>query len=376
MKTLLRSGRPRRLLTVVPAVLAVALLGACGGSSNGESSSGGDEAVELRFSYMAGENTSIGQLWTWWLDEVEKRSDGSITFERFWDATLLKSTDTIEGLRDGRADVAQVLPTVYAGRFPLSSVGELPFTSSNAPAVADALRELSSSDTPLREEWTSQGVVPLAWSVGASSALATEEPIRTAADLKGKRIRANDRGGKVLGAVGANLINIELADIYGSMERGLIDGIYGIPFSFAGPLKYPEVADHFTDLGIGVSTVNGLAMSQQTWDRLSPEQQRVIEEVNAEAPAKVGEFEAQFDQASCEAVKEADDELFVLPEAESGKIERAGKDAVVDEWKEAVEKAGAAPDEFYESYLSKVAAAEKTYSDFQTGVQRCAGSAS
>lgn len=357
-----------RSATIAALLSTVALaLSACGSGASG------DGERTLNFSYMAGEKTPIGEVWTWWMDEIEKRTDGSLTFDRYWDANLLGATETVEGLNDGRADVGQVLPTVYAGQFPLSSVGELPFESSNAAAVSQTLGELGSEEgSALADEWEGHGLVPLAWSIGASSALATNEPIETADDLKGMRLRANDRGSKVLSAVGANLINIELAEIYGSMDRGLVDGIYGIPFSFAGPLKYPEVADHFTDLGIGVSTVNALSMSKQTWDSLTQEERDVIAEVNAEVPAKIAEVEQAWDEKSCNAVREAGDEVFVLPKAESDKIRDAGKEAVDNEWREQVSDAGADPAAYYEEYRTTLEAAEKDHPAFQTGVARCA----
>jgi len=349
---------------------AALVLSACG---SGDDAAADGEERTLTFSYMAGEATPIGEVWTWWMDEVEERSEGSLTFDRFWDATLLGATETMEGLNDGRADVAQVLPTVYAGRFPLSSVGELPFESSSPAAVSQALGELGSEDgSPLNEEWADHGLVPLAWSIGASSALATNEPIETAADLKGLRLRANDRGSKVLASVGANLINIELAEIYGSMDRGLVDGIYGIPFSFTGPLKYPEVADHFTDLGIGVSTVNALSMSQKTWDSLTDEQREVIAEVNAEVPAKISEVETAWNDSSCEAVKAEGDTASVLPAAESDKIRDAGKEEVDAEWRDQVSEAGGDPEAFYDSYRETLEAAEADNPGVETGVAVCA----
>ena len=355
-------------LTALLSTAALALT-ACG---SGDASGDADERT-LTFSYMAGEATPIGEVWTWWMDEVEDRSGGTLTFDRFWDATLLGATETVEGLADGRADVGQVLPTVYAGKFPMSSVGELPFESSNPAAVSQALGELGRENgSPLAAEWSDKGLVPLAWSIGSSSALATNEPIETAADLDGMRLRANDRGSKVLAAVGANLINIELAEIYGSMDRGLVDGIYGIPFSFSGPLKYPEVADYFTDLGIGVSTVNALSMSEETWDSLTEEQREVVLEVNAEVPAKIAEVEQTWNESSCDAVKADGDTAFVLPQAESDKIADAGKEEVDQEWRDQVTDAGADPEAFYSDYRAALDAAEADNPGIETGVAICA----
>lgn len=357
----------RHAATVLIAASALSLA-ACGESSSTET----DER-SLNFSYMAGEKTPIGEVWTWYLDEIEERTDGSLTFDRFWDGTLLAATETLEGLNDGRADIGQVLPTVYAGKFPLTGVGELPFESSNAAAVSQALGQLGSDEgSPLAEEWGDRGLVPLAWSIGASSALATQDPIRTADDLKGKRLRANDRGSKALQAFGANLINIELAEVYGSMERGLVDGIYGIPFSFIGPLKYQEVANNFTDLGIGVSTVNALSMSNDTWESLTDEQREVIAEVNAEVPAKIAEIEQVWEESSCDAVRDADAQVFVLPADESAKIKAEGKAGVDAEWSRQVDEAGTDADAFYADYRTALEAAETEHPTYQTGVTRCA----
>lgn len=357
----------RTSLTAGLCALALALAG-CGGSSEAQ----GEERT-LTFTMMVGEQTPIGELWAWWLDEIEERTDGELVFDRYWDETLLKSAETMQGLNDGRADVGQVLPTVYAGQFPLTSVGELPFESSNAAAVAQALGTMGrDEESALAKEWAGHSLVPMAWSVGASSALATNEPVEDVEDLEGMRLRANDRGSRVLEAVGVNLINIELAEIYGSMERGLVDGIYGIPFSFAGPLKYPEVADHFTDLGIGVSTVNGLAMNEDTWASLTEEQREVITEVSTGVPAKIAEIEQGWDEDSCEVIREAGDSVSVLSEAESAKIEAAGKAEVLEAWKQEVRDAGDDPEAFYDEYRSMLEAAEEDHPTFQTGVERCA----
>ena len=362
-----RLSSVRTSLTAGLCAATLVLAGCGGGESDAE-----DGARTLTFTMMVGEQTPIGELWAWWLDEIEEGTDGELAFDRFWDATLLKSTETMEGLNDGRADIGQVLPTVYAGQFPLTSVGELPFETSNAAAIAQALGTLGrDEDSALAEEWAGHSLVPLAWSVGASSALATNEPIETVEDLDGLRLRANDRGSRVLEPSGANLINIELAEIYGSMDRGLVDGIYGIPFSFSGPLKYPEVADHFTDLGIGISTVNGLAINEETWASLTPEQQEVITEVSSQVPGKIAEIEQRWDESSCEAVREAGDSVHVLSAEESAEIEQAGKADVLESWQSEVEDAGGDPDQFYAQYREELEAAEADHPTFQTGVQRC-----
>lgn len=363
----------RSRTTVIAGAITLSLsLAACGGGDGGD---GDDDARTLSFGYHTGEQTPIGQVWAWWMDEVEERSGGSITFETYWDGTLVKGPDIVESLTDGRVDVSQVMPTLYTTTFPVTSVHELPFQSSNSPAVSEAMAQMAADeDGPVAEEFAENGIRPLAWAIGGSSALGTKEPVETAADLEGVRIRGNDRSSRVMGAAGANIINMELADVYASLDRGLIDGVYGVPFGFVGPLKYGEVVKNFTDTGMGVASANALSISQETWDSLTDEQRQVIEEVNAEVPGKVAEFDAQFDQTSCDAVRESGAELYVFSDAETAKLEAAGADQVYEEWRSAAEDAGADADAVLSSYQALVDEAEASYPDYRTGVASCAES--
>jgi len=370
--------RRTRIAAVVGALALSAGLAACGGDSDGNGDSeSADESRTLSFGYHTGEKTPIGQVWAWWMQEVEERSDGSLTFDAYWDGTLVKGPDIVESLTDGRVDVSQVMPTLYTTTFPVTSVHELPFQSSNSPAVSAAMAELASDeDGPVAGEFAAKGLRPLAWAIGGSSALGTKDPVESVADLEGIRIRGNDRSSKVMGAAGANIINMELADVYGSLDRGLLDGVYGVPFGFVGPLKYPEVVGSFTDTGMGVASANALSMSQELWDSLSDDQRAVIEEVNAEVPGKIAEFDAQFDEISCQAVQDAGVELYVLPEGEVDKLRDAGFDGVLQEWKDAAADTGADADAVLSAYQEAVAAAEGDHPDYKTGVASCLESTS
>jgi TRAP-type C4-dicarboxylate transport system substrate-binding protein len=364
---------PRRTIAVVVASIGLALAAVgCGGTGEaGSAASGDDSPKTLRFAYFSGEKTSFGQLWTFWMDEVEKRSNGSIKFERFWDASLLKAPEMADGLRDGRVDVAQVTPPFYPGKFPVTSVTELPFVSENVPAGAQAISEMA-AEGPVAEEWKRNGLKPLAWNIAAPGALGTKEPLPNVAALKGRRLRGNDRSAQVLGMVGANLVNLDLNEIYGAMERDLIDGFFGIPFAFVGPLKFQEVAKNYTNIGMGITTANALSMSEQGWSRLSKEQQDVMIEVSKEIPAKLAETDGAAEDASCEALKAADAKLTSFPESEVEKLRAAGEEKLRSDWAKDVSQAGVDADAVYEDWTQRTADAEAQFSDYTLGLDRCA----
>lgn len=372
----IRLRRPGRALAALVAALALGVAG-CGGSGStdsgsdsGSSSSGGDSEKTLRFAYFAGERTSFGQLWTWWMDEVERRTDGRIRFERFWDASLLKGPEMADGLRDGRVDVAQIVPPMYPGKFPLTSVTELPFVSDNVPAGAQAIAEILRENRDFQAEWERQGLVPLAWNIASPGALGTTEPIRSAADLEGRKLRGIDRSSKVLGEAGASLVNLDVNEIYGGMERGLINGFFGIPMAFVGPLKFPEVAKNYTDVGMGITTANAIAMSDQGWSSLAPEVQRAMEEVSAEVPAKLAEFDGIAEDASCELIRAEGATLSKLPAAETEKLRAAGEEKIREEWMDEVSGSVDGPT-VYDEWVETTRGAEADFPDYRIGLERC-----
>ena len=364
----------RQLRRVAAAISVAALAGTLASCGSADAGSGDGDSRTLSFGYHTAEQSPIGQVWAWWMDEVEDRTDGEITFERYWDGTLVTGTDIIGSLQDNRVDVSQVMPTLYTTKFPVTSVHELPFQTSNSPAASVAMAQMGSEDGPVKDEFDQQDLIPLAWAIGGSSALGTDKPVETVDDLKGLRIRGNDRSSKVMGEAGANITNMELADVYSSLDRGLLDGVYGVPFGFIGPLKYAEVVKDFTDTGMGVASANPLSMSKETWDSLTDEQRDVMLEVSEEVPGKIQEFDEQFDEQSCQAVKDAGASLHVMADDEVEKLKDAGYEPVLEEWKSAAEDAGADADAVLEEYQSLVADAEQDFPDYKTGVAACAAS--
>lgn len=372
----LQGPRLRRIGQLAIAAAATVTLAACGSSDDGEtteaSAEGAGPKVTLKFSYFTSQNNPIGQTWTWWMDEVTKRTGGSVTFDAFWDGTLLKAEEVVDGLRDGRADVAQITPSFYSGRFPLTAVAELPFASNNVAAISATMAKLSAEDEAFQKEWSSQGVKPLGWSVGASSPVVSKEPIKTAADIKGMKIRGIDRGSKALKFNGANVLAVAPAELYGSMERGLLDGVYGVPFGALPSMKLEEVGGYTTDLGLGAQTASALAISQSTWDELSDDQRKAIEEVGAEIPAKYAELNAAADANACKLFRENDVELSVLPEGETAKLRAGGEAKVRDEWIAETKKKNLDGEAFRTKYGDLVQAASADFPDEdKSGVQRC-----
>lgn len=365
-------ARSQRLAAAAATTLALLAASACSSDTPDDGSPG--DAVTLRFSYFTSENNPIGQTWKAWMAEVTERSNGSITFEEYWDGTLLPADGVIEGLNDGRADIAQVTPTFYSGKFPLTAVNELPFGTNNMGAISAAMSSLIQDDADLAAEWAAQGIKPLAWNVGGPSAIASTKAVRTAADFDGLKIRGIDRGSRALKEAGADLVAIAPAELYGSMDRGVLDASYGIQLGAITSLKLEEVSDYMIDASTGAQTASTLAMSVKGWNALTAEQQRIIEEVSATVPQLYVEKNRAAEDAACAAITEAGVEIITLPPTEVEALRQAGEQPVVAGWMAEVTEAGHDPAAFRAAYDAAVAEAAADFPDGDlSGLARCVG---
>ncbi len=104
-----------------------------------------------------------------------------------------------------------------------------------------------------------------------------KEPIDSLADLRGKRVRSYTRTmSAVLEHVGATPVSMPFAEVYPSLQRGVVEcAITSITSANSG--SWPEITTHV--LAIALSNgINAHFMNLDRWNALSPEAQGALEE--------------------------------------------------------------------------------------------------
>ena len=126
-----------------------------------------------------------------WAERIGKESNGRIKVEVYGSMQLGgKPPQLADQARDGVVDIVWTLPGYTPGRFVRTEVFELPFIHSNTKATTLAITEFVQKHG---EDFTDYKL--LAIHVHAGQVFHSHEPIRTAADLKGLKIRTPTRTG-------------------------------------------------------------------------------------------------------------------------------------------------------------------------------------
>lgn len=223
----------------------------------------------------------------WLMREIERRSNGEITFEQYWNSSLLKAPDLFPGLRSGAADIVLGSPAGYNVReYPLANI-VMPFMSKRADAVTYAWRDLYTNNAAFRREFESKGAKVLYAIAWAENSIWSRRPVANMNDFRGLRVRAVPSISDALQRLGATPVALAWADGLEGLRRGVVDAMSSAPFDSAVHGGAQEVARYGTDAGsVGIFSVATVAMSLDRYNRLSERHRKIIDEVAQEAPRR------------------------------------------------------------------------------------------
>lgn len=324
--------------------------------------------------YLAANQGTLVEIDAWFMDEVTKRTNGRVTFERYYSGTLLKAVDIMPGVGAKAADIGTGAPGAYNRRdYPISSI-TLPFISSKLDSVIKSYRELYDSNDSFRKEYESRGVKLLYAPAYAENAVWSTKPIATPAQLKGLKIRALLSVGDVFAKLGASPVAMPWHEAIEGMQRGVIDAMSAAPIDTAVRGGLHEVAKYGGDVGdMGIYAMSTTVINLEVWNSLDPETQKVMQEVAAEMPQHyLKTLNADMDIAVGKLIERAKGgkfELQLFSEADAKRMrETVGKE-VWQEWVQTVNKSGSDGQKILDEFIALTQKYDKL-SDYESGFSR------
>ncbi len=204
-------------------------------------------ADKMRISLQLPLKSHLGQNLLVFEKEVEARTNGAIDVEIYDSAQLYKDKEVPAAVGSGAIEAGVASLTRYVGDAPVVDVFYMPFLLNSEAKVRAAVAEGSVVRTTIEKEVAKTGGQILYWQAyGGAILLSKGGPIRTPADMKGKKARVF---GKTLGdfvtAAGGAPTLISGSEQYLAYQRGTVDiGMTGV--SGVKSRKLWEVMDTIT----------------------------------------------------------------------------------------------------------------------------------
>ena len=112
-----------------------------------------DKTFELKLSHWVPPSHPLQKAIEDWGDDIQKASNGTITYKIYPAQQLGKAFDHYDMARDGIADFVYVNPGYQPGRFPIIAAGELPEAPeerTGPPASSSSPMDLSRSNARMK----------------------------------------------------------------------------------------------------------------------------------------------------------------------------------------------------------------------------------
>jgi TRAP-type C4-dicarboxylate transport system substrate-binding protein len=234
-----------------------------------------EKVIELRFAAPYGPTHMLHErIYIPWAKEIETRTQGRVKVTFYLAETLAKAKDLYDAVVTGIADMTHNTTVWNVGRFPLTSVLELPLGIPSGRVSSLVANELGAN--LVKQDCKDVKLLMLV-ATDAGNISTVKKQVKTLADLKDLKIKvAGAQVTAILKALGGSPLNIPATDAYDALQKGMADGVLlcdsgVIDFRFEDMLSY----DLVTNLCVWPTY---LAMNKNIWNSLPPDIQKIIEE--------------------------------------------------------------------------------------------------
>ena len=240
--------------------------------------------TELKLAHAAPETDLQQTLSLFFKEQVEARTNGSVTVTIFPQGQLGNDQAMIDGARSGIIDIVMTGLNNLSGLVPDAGAFELPFMFPNRDLAYKVLD--GEVGQGVSAQFTQHGLKMLGYPEnGYRNMTNNRGPIRVPADVAGLNMRVNNSKAlnDMFAALGANPTQLPVAELYTALETGVVDAQdhpIGIVLSF----KFNEVQKYLS-LSQHAYSALALAMNDSKFNGLTADEQKVILEVGAEAVA-------------------------------------------------------------------------------------------
>lgn len=294
-----------------------------------------------------------------WAEQVTECTNGEVQFEISPAGTQLGNVARQqEQVMAGVVDIAHGLHGIPRGRFPRTSLIDMPFLTDDAGAASTVLWEMLPEY--LSEEY--KGLKVLALHAHNGGLLHTnKKKVTTMEDMAGLRIRTPSPAvSEMLSYLGADPQGLPPGEVYESLQRGVIDGTV-FPWDPVKSFGLNEVLNYHLDLG--AYTVSFFyVMNQRSFDKLSDTAQACIDKYSgADLVAKFGDWWDAWDAPARQDAIDAGHEITELSAEERARWETALEPMMVSYLQSVKESGVENADEIYQAMKDKIAAYEAAH---------------
>jgi TRAP-type transport system periplasmic protein len=210
--------------------------------------------------------------------EIEDETKGAVKWKLIPGGAIADGKTTFsavkDGLMQGGLGIVTYSPNTIPSVFTIYStvvLGHNDVVATSAAALEvmylrcpSCLDELKKNNSVALGGWTSSAYI-----------LACTAPVKSPADLKGKRVRATAGNAELMRAAGGTPVAVTLVEAVSLLQRGGLDCQHGVA-DWLKTFGYADFTKYVADQPLGITgPALGWLINRDTWTKFTPEQQQL-----------------------------------------------------------------------------------------------------
>lgn len=309
------------------------------------------ETFNIQTSFNAGD-FSTQYLTETWLPVIKERTEGRVEVILSPNSAVVPARETQEAIAAGVIDGDWTSASYFVGVEPAYGLlGDL-ISGYDTPAqMMGFCRDGGGVELMQKaaDVITGGEVKVVACGPYSREALPSRVPIRTFEDLQGKKIRAPEgMASAVFQAAGASPVNIPFSEVFGALEKGIVDAADASAYVNNDATGMQDVAPYPLYPGIHSMPNMQFTVNAEKWEKLSEEDQTTLREWWYEAQSAMRDEVHKLDQEMA-ARDDATDEIEVINWAQEDRDQM--REVARGQWEAYAEKSDLAK-EVYDAHIA------------------------
>ena len=277
--------------------------------------------IELRYANLFPPTHIHSKTFEAWGNEIEKRTGGKVKFTYFHGGSLLKGAKIYDGVLKGITDIGQSVFGYSRGVFPSIEAVDLPLAYPSGKVATRVINEFANKFKP--KELTNAKFLYL--HAHGPGLLQSKKLVYKMEDLKGLKIRSYGFNAGVAKQLGGVPVAMPQPRVYEALQKGVVDASLS-PYEVCKGWKQAEVVKCTVECySVGYTAGFFVAMNLKMWNSLSPDVQKVFDEVSEEWIARAGADWDELDRLGKEYTISLGNKIITLSEEEAARWANAVK---------------------------------------------------
>lgn len=234
-------------------------------------------------------------------NEIKERTEGRVKIKYYGGGIKGDDAKVLAQIRIGQLQGGAFTPSALAAIYPDLNIYGMPLVFNSAEEAAYVRGHL---DSRLQRGLEDAGFVNFGFAAGGFANLTSNEPVKSLADMKGKRVwvpEGDAMSRASMQALSLMPVTLPLTDVLTGLQTGLID-IVAIPPIVALLMQWHTKVKFVSELPL-VYTFGFMAIDKKAFDKISTQDQAIVREV-------MGATYRKFDKANLVDNKGAFDALI------------------------------------------------------------------